>query len=157
VLLACIPACTTEDGAADGGLDPWKQSCACPGTNSQSQYMVAYIVQNSEGADFWECASWLTRRLGTGSSCSSLDSFISFFKFWKNLPDSQDALGDWLACLGLGNKERERILEEGWDLGDFAVLSKGEITETASALRITRAKAWRVTRYIVLWYNLVLM
>ena len=121
VLLACIPACTTEAGAAEGGLDPWKQSCACPGKNSSSQYCGLHSTKINRALTFENAR-----------------------------PDSQDALGDWLACLGLSNKERERILEEGWDLGDFAVLSKGETSETASALRITRAKAWRVTRCILL-------
>jgi len=49
----------------------------------------------------------------------------------------------WLACIGLDEEERARILAEEWTPRDLRLMS---LDEAEAALRIRRALAWRITR-----------
>ena len=54
-----------------------------------------------------------------------------------------DEFARWLTCIGLTEDEHERIVEEGWAASDLTQMS---LEDAVSALRVSRAKAWRISR-----------
>jgi hypothetical protein len=58
-------------------------------------------------------------------------------------PLGDEELTAWLACIGLKEEERARILAEEWTASDLRLMS---LDEAEAALGIRRALAWRITR-----------
>jgi hypothetical protein len=58
-------------------------------------------------------------------------------------PRKGDDLDAWLQCIGFDEEERERLMSEGWQAEDLVEMP---LDDAESALRISRAKAWRIAR-----------
>jgi hypothetical protein len=58
-------------------------------------------------------------------------------------PRKGDDLDAWLQCIGLDEEERERLMSEGWQAEDLVEMP---LDDAESALRMSRAKAWRIAR-----------
>jgi hypothetical protein len=88
--------------------------------------------------------AWHASRAGTVAAATAEDRGAGPAGSGRcTCPLGDEELTAWLACIGLEEEERARILDQEWTARDLRLMS---LDEAEAALGIRRALAWRITR-----------